>query len=143
MEFKKYIKIYGKNTKKYIIEIYINKEIVGKLQYGYMFDLLNIFDYFIPVIEIVKNYPNNRTIYIDSIQIEDKFKGNGYSKSLMKEFINDFLLINSFDSATLTVSPFKNGVKQILNENNLEKFYNKFGFQNITTFGQKIMILKK
>lgn len=107
------------------ISIYKNNEKIGYIildiiHYGYW-----MFEDEIDEDSYDKLFPDDKFVKIETIKIEDNYKGNGYAKILMNKAIEYVKKLN-IDVIYLNASPMGfNG----LNLEDLVGFYESFGFE--------------
>jgi ribosomal protein S18 acetylase RimI-like enzyme len=133
------------NYVKYILNCYNleNNDLCGEILFKEELDT-NFFDIILSDNDLLKYFPNKKTIYINSLTVEDNYKNLGVANYMMKIFLDNFKNQNNFDSITLLVVPFEYGEKEKIPLNLLIKFYEKFGFKIIGyNFENPLMIYRK
>lgn len=87
--------------------------------------------------EYERYFPNDIFAKIETLKIYDKYKGNGYSKKIIKKAI-DYIKNKGEEVIYLNASPMGYG----LNLNELVNLYKSFGFKTIISYPEnKEMIL--
>lgn len=122
-----------------------NNYLCGELKFHYDDNVIDLFDSIIPENKLNKIYLDNKTIYINTITVEDEYKNLGVANYIMTNFIEFFKKQNKYNYISLLVVPFKYGAKEKLSIDLLIKFYQKFGFEIIgyNDTDSPLMILKK
>lgn len=109
------------------ITLMISKEVVGKIIIEHVFDGYRDFEEYMSDDEYYDLFGDDDFYKIETIEVNDNFKGKGYANLLMNKAI-DF--VKSLDGRAIYLNASPMGFTG-LDIGNLVTFYEKFGFRKI------------
>ena len=112
---------YESNLIKYFtLNQYVGKELVGVLVFSYV---KNIYEYY--SFDCLKKYNKRKSIYLDEIKIEKKYRNQLYGTKLINKF---FSIIKNYKHSSVVLNAFPLYPDKVPLET-LIKFYSKYNFK--------------